>query len=90
MKPIRWSTHARRKAAAREVDEAEVEQAIRQPDSVAPGNPPRKIFMRRYSDSILQAEMLLRVVVEETEAELAVITLYKTSKMRKYVGGQNK
>jgi hypothetical protein len=31
--------------------------------------------------------MLLRVVVEETDAELVVVTLYKTSKFRKYEGG---
>jgi len=28
--------------------------------------------------------MLVRVVVEETESELVVVTLYKTSKLRKY------
>jgi|SoiMethySBSTD1v2_1073268.scaffolds.fasta_scaffold289947_2 hypothetical protein len=39
--------------------------------------------MRRYFDQILRAEMLLRVVVEETDAELRVITLYKTSKLAK-------
>jgi hypothetical protein len=28
MKPIRWSAHARKKAAKREISEAEVEQTI--------------------------------------------------------------
>ena len=40
--------------------------------------------MRRYFDEILEAEMLLRVVVEETDVELTVVTLYKTSKFAKY------
>ena len=31
--------------------------------------------------------MLLRVVVEETEAETVVITLYKTSNFNKYEAG---
>ena len=38
-----------------------------------PGQPPRQIFMRRYLDEILEAEMLLRVVVEETNAEMVVV-----------------
>jgi hypothetical protein len=87
MKPIRWSAHAGKKAAKREVHENEVEQTIARPDSVVPGQQPRSIFMRRYFDEILRAEMLLRVVVEETDAELSVVTLYKTSKFRKYERG---
>ena len=43
--------------------------------------------MRRYFDAILETEMLLRVVVEETDTELTVVTLYKTSKFTKYEGG---
>jgi hypothetical protein len=46
----------------------------------------RRIFMRRYFDTILETEMLLRVVVEETDTELTVVTLYKTSKFAKYEG----
>jgi hypothetical protein len=87
MKPIRLTTHARKKIASREVSAAEVEQTVQQPDSVVPGRPPRRIFMRRYFDGVLQAEMLLRVVVEETDADMAVVTLYKTSKFGKYEGG---
>ena len=45
--------------------------------------------MRRYFDAVLQTEMLLRVVAEETEAELVIVTLYKTSKFKKYEGEQN-
>ena len=84
MKPIRWSAHARKKAATREVKEKEVEQTIARPDSIVPGQWPRRIFMRRYFDEILRAEMLLRVVVAETDVELTVVTLYKTSKFAKY------
>jgi hypothetical protein len=42
--------------------------------------------MRRYFDDVLRVEMLLRVVVEETDEELTVVTLYKTSKFAKYEG----
>lgn len=44
--------------------------------------------MRRYFDSVLQTEMLLRVVAEETQAEWVIVTLYKTSKFEKYEGEQ--
>ena len=87
MKPIRWTAHARKKAAAREVSMAEVEQAIARPDFSVSSHPPRRIFMRRYFDDVLQSEMLLRVVVEETDTDMAVVTLYKTSKFKKYEGG---
>ena len=87
MKPIRWSAHAGKKAAKREVQENEVERTIAQPDSIGPGQWRRRIFMRRYFDAILETEMLLRVVVEETETELTVVTLYKTSMFAKYERG---
>ena len=86
MKPIRWSAHARKKAAKREVPENEVQRTIVRPDSIVPGQWRRSIFMRRYFDAILETEMLLRVVVEETDTELTVVTLYKTSKFEKYEG----
>lgn len=84
MKPIRWTAHDRKKASAREVSTAEIEQTIARPDSVVTGGTPRHIVMRRYFDDVLQAEMLLRVVIEETETEIVVVTLYKTSKFKKY------
>jgi hypothetical protein len=39
--------------------------------------------MRRYFDAILETEMLLRVVVEETDTQLTLVTLYKTSRNMK-------
>ncbi len=70
MKPICWSAHARKKAAKREVPENEVERTIARPDSIVPGQLRRRIFMQRYFEEILQTEMLLRVVMQETDAEL--------------------
>ena len=43
--------------------------------------------MRRYFDMVLQREMLLRIIVEETEDEIVVVTIYKTSQIDKYVKG---
>ena len=60
MKPIRWSAHARKKAAKREVPENEVERTIVRPDSIVPGQWRRSIFMRRYFDAILETDAVTR------------------------------
>ena len=84
MKAIRWTQHAVQELARREVSREEAEQTQAAPDRFVPGKPPRVIYQRRYQDALLGEEMLLRLVVEETEMELVVVTLYKTSKIRKY------
>ncbi len=69
------------------MDAAEVEEALANPERVIEGAAPRKIYMRRYHDRLLQATMLLRVVVEPEAEELVVVTVYKTSKIEKYLKG---
>ena len=85
MKPVRWTQHALNNLAEREIDRAEAEMTLAEPELIMPGQPRRRIFMRRYFDAILQQEMLLRLVVEDTATELLVITIYKTSQMEKYL-----
>jgi len=84
MKSILWTRHALRELSRREVSREEAEQALAAPDRIVPGNSPRVIYQRRYRDALLGEEMLLRLVVEETEMELVVVTLHKTSKIRKF------
>ena len=43
--------------------------------------------MHRYSDAKLQHEMALCVLIEETETERIVVTLYKTSQLKKDLEG---
>jgi len=86
-KPSRWTYHALQSLAAREIAREEADRALDAPDLIAPGQPPRQIFMRRYRDAILQRDMLLRVVVEETVDEIVVIAVYKTSQIKKYLEG---
>ena len=45
--------------------------------------------MRRYFDRLLQQEMLLRIVLEETASERIVVTVYKTAQLSKYLKGQS-
>ncbi len=40
--------------------------------------------MRRYFDELLQGEMLCRVVIEENLDVRLVITVYKTSQIKRY------
>ncbi len=87
MKPVRWTPHALREIARREIDRAEAELTLRQPDTVIAAPPARHFYQRRYVDKTLNEMMLLRVLVEETDSEMAVVTLYKTSKLGKYEKG---
>ena len=84
MKPVRWTQHALDDLAARDISREEAERTLAAPDRIAEGRPPRVICQRRYHDALLGEQMLLRVVIEETELERVIITLYKTSKFTKY------
>ncbi len=87
MKPIRWTPHAVQNLLDREIEQAEADKTLAQPEFVAPGQPPRLVYMRRYFDSLLQQEMLLRVIVEETMTEIVVVSVYKTSQIERYLRG---
>lgn len=60
---------------------------LQNPEIVVPDAPAREFFMRRYFDGVLQQEMLMRVIVEHTENESVVVTVYKTSQMTRYLKG---
>ncbi len=85
MKLIRWTSHALKNLADREIDRSEAEKTLDQPEFVVPGPFSRHIFMRRYFDILLQQEMLLRIVIKETMEEKIVVTVYKTSQTEKYL-----
>ena len=87
MKPTRWTDHALRNLADREVERSEAEKALAAPEFVVPEDPPRQALMRRYFDAPLQQEMLLRIVIEDTISERVVVTVYKTSRIDKYLRG---
>jgi hypothetical protein len=87
MKPIRWTDHALQNLAAREIDRSEADETIARPKFVIPDPPDRQILMRRYSDPVLNQDMLLRVVVEETASEIVVVTVYKSSQFSRCLKG---
>ena len=85
MKPLRWTAHALLALEDRSIDRAKVEEAIAAPELSALDPPRRVVLMRRYFDDHLGRQMLLRVVVEETRQERVVVTVYKTSRIARYL-----
>ena len=43
--------------------------------------------MRRYFAGLLHQDMLIRIVVEDGADDTAVVTIYKTSQIDKYLKG---
>ncbi len=43
------------------------------------------IFQSKYYDKNIGKDMLLRIIAKETEKEIVIITVYKTSKVKKYL-----
>ncbi len=84
---MRWSAHALKNLTDREIPRAEAEAALANPEMSTPSRPGRRFLMRRYFDSNLEQEMLVRLLVEESPLEDVVVTVYKTSKISKYMKG---
>ena len=89
MKPIRWSSHALKNPADREITREDAQRTLTEPEVVQPVRQSRRFLMRRYFDPRLEQRMLLRLLVEEAPAEDVVITVYSTSKIDKYMRGTN-
>lgn len=87
MKSLRWTLHALAALEERGIDRAEVEETITTPELSAIDPPQRVVLMRRYFDVRLERTMLLRVVVEEAPRERAIVTVYKTSQIARYMKG---
>ncbi len=86
-KPIRWSDHARERMNWRGLAPDDIITAVVSPEFIVESVPPRRVHMRRYVDTETRKTMLLRVAIEETSSEFVVLTVYRTSKLRKYLEG---
>ena len=87
MTNVRWTDHALESLADRAIERDEADKTLSEPTLTRPGHENRTIFMRRYRDKALGQEMVLCVVTEPRGDEIAVVTVYKTSKIEKYLGG---
>jgi hypothetical protein len=85
MKTVRWTPHALENLAAREIEAGEAQETLERPDLTRPAHLSRTIRVRRYRDRVLDQDMLLCVVTEETMEETVVVTVFKTSQLEKYL-----
>ena len=85
MKPIQVTPHAKERIAARNLSSEMVKATVWNPDQIVPdeGDVNRQIYQSLFTDK-KGKQKLLRVVVEETQDEIAVITVYPTSQIKKY------
>lgn len=87
MKAMRWTRHALEALAEREIDREEADRALNGPTATLPGLGHRTLHLHKYHDRVLDREMLLCVVTEGHGDEVVIVTLYKTSKIEKYLRG---
>ena len=88
MKPVHRLPHALKNLVDRETEREHADRTLADPELIVPGQTGRKVFMRRYFDTNLQHEMLLRIILEETTEEVVVVTVYKTSQIDRYLKGR--
>jgi len=77
---IRFIPHALQRLEERGIPRELVEEAVKNPDEVRDGYCGRKVAQKRLNGK------LIRVIFEEEEGDVVVITAYVTSKIRKYGG----
>jgi Domain of unknown function (DUF4258) len=81
-KPIRISSHARFEMRRRGIKRADVIATIRHAGQVLPSIKGRQIHQSKIGRA---GRMLLRVIVREDAGVYHVVTVYKTSKIAKYL-----
>ncbi len=86
---IRITLHAISQARDRGISLDLIDKTVRDPEAVSTIDLGRIAMMRRYHDTELQKEMVLRVIVEQTPEELVVLTAFKTSRIGRYLKGLN-
>jgi len=77
--------HALNNLVDREIDRKEAEMTLTDPEFILPNQPQRELLMRQYFDRVLQQKMLLIIIVEDTDTERVVVTLFKTSQFNRYL-----
>jgi len=78
------TNHARFELKIRNISEEDVKFAVRNPQQKLPSKKGRVIIQNKYYDKIENKEMLLRIIGFERGDSFEVITVYKTSKIKKY------
>lgn len=87
MKSVRWTSHALDALSDRRIDRTIAEATLSEAEFVGRQSSARDVLMRRYYDRVTNQPMLLRMIVEDTADERVVVTVYKTSRIAKYLKG---
>ena len=83
MKRLVISEHARFEMQRRAISEQAVRQVAVSPQQVVSSRKGREVRQSQWEDPKQGRTVLLRVVVQEREGEIFVVTAYKTSKIQK-------
>ena len=82
-KPIHIISLAKRKLVQRGIDEDWILETIRDPEQIVDGYGGRRVAQKKYK--IFDKEYMLRVIYEEQDEHLLVITGYLTSQISRYL-----
>lgn len=85
LKPIttfRFTSHALYEMARRRINESEVTQVLAKPEQLQMVRAGRAVYQARQGEP--PEEYLLRVFVDVSDNPPSVVTVYRTSKIRKY------
>ena len=79
---IRFTTHALEECERRNIWVQLIKDIVDAPQQIVPNVEGRRVYQSKivFDDKIY----LVRVIVEVTEQEFVIITLYRTSKIKKY------
>ena len=81
---LRLTEHARAEALRRGISEELVLDVARAPEQRVAAHAGREIRQSRVVDAVSGKLQLVRVVVEVTAGEASIVTVYRSSKIRKY------
>ena len=87
MRDIIISDHARYEIVHRQLSEAVIIEVVQNPQQVVKLSRGRIVCQSKYYDFVENKEMLMRVIYEEKQTSLFVVTAYRTSKIDKYWEG---
>jgi hypothetical protein len=85
-RPVTWTTHALRQAAARGLPQDLVLQVATDPERTATVRDEREI--RQRTVTMEGRTWLLRVVVDTGGDADQIVTAYRTSRVARYLGGR--
>jgi hypothetical protein len=83
-KKIQITEHAIFEMKRRRISKDLVLKVVRYPEQRIRLKTKRQICQCKYLDGIEKKQMLVRVVIEEINETVKIITAYKTSKIQKY------